>query len=208
MEKLGTREIDESRQGEALVLPKPGHSKQTVLPGELRLSDELSDEIVASIPPAIAGYSTTRVLEETDLILLNTCAIPRQCRAARGVTAGYFAAAKNKPDQIVSVLSCMAERLKTQLLEQRTEAGRHRHGPDAYRDLPNLIAAAGSGQKAVNVLLSREETYAEISPVRLGSNGITAFISIMRGLRQHVFVLRGTLLPAVLRTQPRSGIHH
>jgi tRNA-2-methylthio-N6-dimethylallyladenosine synthase len=173
MEKFGNKEIDESRQGEALVLPEAGAQRSKLLYLEsygcqMNFSDS---EIVASILRD-CGYSTTRVLEEADLILLNTCAIrdnaeQRVCK-------------NRKPDQIVGVLGCMAERLKTQLLEQEQLVDIV-VGPDAYRDLPNLIAAAGSGQKAVNVLLSREETYAEISPVRLGSNGITAFISIMRG---------------------------
>lgn len=182
MEKFGNKEIDESRQGEALVLPEAGEQRSKLLYLEsygcqMNFSDS---EIVASILRD-CGYSTTRVLEEADLILLNTCAIRDNAEQRVWGRLRDLRHGKNrKPDQIVGVLGCMAERLKTQLLEQEQLVDIV-VGPDAYRDLPNLIAAAGSGQKAVNVLLSREETYAEISPVRLGSNGITAFISIMRG---------------------------
>ncbi|HRS39479.1 MAG TPA: radical SAM protein, partial [Bacteroidia bacterium] len=182
MEKFGNKEIDESRQGEALVLPEAGAQRSKLLYLEsygcqMNFSDS---EIVASILRD-CGYSTTRVLEEADLILLNTCAIRDNAEQRVWGRLRDLRHGKNrKPDQIVGVLGCMAERLKTQLLEQEQLVDIV-VGPDAYRDLPNLIAAAGSGQKAVNVLLSREETYAEISPVRLGSNGITAFISIMRG---------------------------
>ena len=106
----------------------------------------------------------------------------RECRATdTGAPEGDF---KNKkrhnPDLIIGVLGCMAERLKTTLLEKEKLVDIV-VGPDAYRDLPNLIAKVEGGQKAVNVILSLEETYAELSPVRLGSNGISAFISITRG---------------------------
>src|SRR5690606_26639808 len=87
---------------------------------------------------------------------------------------------KNKPDLLIGVLGCMAERLKTRLLEEEKIVDLVA-GPDAYRDLPRLISQVDDGQKAVNTFLSREETYADISPVRLNSNGVTAFISIMRG---------------------------
>jgi tRNA-2-methylthio-N6-dimethylallyladenosine synthase len=127
------------------------------------------------------GYTTTRNEAEADLVLLNTCAIRENAeqRVRNRLTEFKHRKEKN-PSLIVGILGCMAERLKTQLLEQEKLVDIVA-GPDAYRDLPNLIIEVEGGQKAVNVLLSREETYADISPVRLDKNGITAFISIMRG---------------------------
>ncbi|MFM9052968.1 MAG: MiaB/RimO family radical SAM methylthiotransferase, partial [Bacteroidota bacterium] len=120
-------------------------------------------------------------MDEADLILLNTCAIRDNAEQKVWSRLREIKSAKNKnEDLVIGVLGCMAERLKNELLEKEKLVDLV-VGPDAYRDLPNLIAAAESGQKAVNVLLSREETYAEISPVRLGTNGVSAFISIMRG---------------------------
>jgi tRNA-2-methylthio-N6-dimethylallyladenosine synthase len=120
-------------------------------------------------------------MEEADVILLNTCAIRDNAEQKVWSRLREIRSTKKRnEDLVVGVLGCMAERLKNELLEKEKLVDLV-VGPDAYRDLPNLIAAAESGQKAVNVLLSREETYAEISPVRLGSNGISAFISIMRG---------------------------
>ncbi|MFM2206599.1 MAG: hypothetical protein RL213_574 [Bacteroidota bacterium] len=172
--------IDESRQGEAILVPSVAGNKKLYLESygcQMNFSDS---EIVASIMAGI-GYSTTRNMEEADVILLNTCAIRdnaeqkvwSRLREIRG-------AKKRNEDLVIGVLGCMAERLKTELLEKEKLVDIV-VGPDAYRDLPNLIASAESGQKAVNVLLSREETYAEINPVRLGTNGVSAFISIMRG---------------------------
>lgn len=137
-------------------------------------------EIVASIL-GDAGFSTTRDAEEADVVLLNTCAIRDNAEQRVRNRLQFFKSLKQrKPNMVVGVLGCMAERLRDQLLEEEKLVDLV-VGPDAYRDLPNLIATVDSGQKAVNVLLSREETYAEINPVRLNSNGITAFISIMRG---------------------------
>ncbi|MFM7217762.1 MAG: tRNA (N6-isopentenyl adenosine(37)-C2)-methylthiotransferase MiaB [Bacteroidota bacterium] len=137
-------------------------------------------EIVASIL-ADSGYSTTRSMDEADLILLNTCAIRDNAEQKVWSRLREIRSAKKKnEDLVIGVLGCMAERLKDELLEKEKLVDLV-VGPDAYRDLPNLVAAAETGQKAVNVLLSREETYAEISPVRLGTNGVSAFISIMRG---------------------------
>ncbi|MEZ4800738.1 MAG: tRNA (N6-isopentenyl adenosine(37)-C2)-methylthiotransferase MiaB [Flavobacteriales bacterium] len=137
-------------------------------------------EIVASIMSE-AGFSTTRDPEEADLILLNTCAIRDNAeQRVRGRLDYFRSIKKRKPEMVVGVLGCMAERLREKLLEEEKLVDLV-VGPDAYRDLPNLVDQVDSGQKAVNVLLSREETYAEITPVRLNSNGITAFISIMRG---------------------------
>jgi tRNA-2-methylthio-N6-dimethylallyladenosine synthase len=137
-------------------------------------------EIVASILSE-AGFSTTRDAEEADVVLLNTCAIRDNAEQRVRGRLQYFRSLKSrKPELVVGVLGCMAERLRDQLLEEEKLVDLV-VGPDAYRDLPNLINVVDGGQKAVNVLLSREETYAEINPVRLNSNGITAFISIMRG---------------------------
>ena len=137
-------------------------------------------EVIASILKE-QGYTNVLQEEEADVVFLNTCAIREN---AEDKIWKRLAQLKNlkktKPDLMVGVLGCMAERLKTKLLEQEQTVDLV-VGPDAYRDLPNLLAKADGGHKAVNVLLSREETYAEIAPIRLNSNGITAFISIMRG---------------------------
>lgn len=137
-------------------------------------------EVVASILRT-NGYSTTSNLEEADLVLLNTCAI--RDNAEQKVRHRLSALNKNKkanPSLKIGVLGCMAERLKTKFLEEEKMVDLV-VGPDAYRDLPNLLQEVESGHKAVNVFLSREETYADIAPIRLDSNGVSAFISIMRG---------------------------
>lgn len=137
-------------------------------------------EIVASIMIE-EGYESTPQLEEADVVLVNTCAIRDNAeQRVRNRLARFQAAKKKKPAMVIGVLGCMAERLKKKLLEEE-KAVDVVVGPDAYRDLPNLVDTALGGQKAVNVFLSRDETYADISPVRLDSNGVTAFISIMRG---------------------------
>ena len=137
-------------------------------------------EIVASIL-AEEGYSSTREWQEADLILINTCSIRDKAeQTVRNRLANFNRIKKEKPATLIGVLGCMAERLKGKLLDQEKLVDIVL-GPDAYRDLPNLIRRAEDGDKGVNVLLSREETYSEISPLRLGTNGITAYISIMRG---------------------------
>jgi tRNA-2-methylthio-N6-dimethylallyladenosine synthase len=144
---------------------------------QMNVSDS---EIVASILQE-QGFSTTDKAELADVILLNTCAIRDNAEQKVRNRLQHLKALKKKaPGKLIGVLGCMAERLKTKLLEEE-KAVDLVVGPDAYRDLPKLVEEAGTGQKAVNVFLSREETYADISPVRLHSNGITAFISIMRG---------------------------
>ena len=176
--------IDETRQGEYLMLDAEVNSnkKQRKLLLEsygcqMNFSDS---EIVASIL-AKEGFSTTRDPEEADVVLLNTCAIRDNAeQRIRGRLDYLRSVKKRKPDMQIGVLGCMAERLREKLLDEEKLVDMV-VGPDAYRDLPNLIDKVDEGQKAVNVLLSREETYAEITPVRLNSNGITAFISIMRG---------------------------
>ena len=137
-------------------------------------------EIVASIMSK-AGYETTKNSEEADVILLNTCAIRDNAeQRVRNRLTQFQGDKKRRPEMVVGILGCMAERLKSQLLEEEKLVDLVA-GPDAYRDLPNLVTEVGTGQKAVNVLLSRDETYAEITPVRLDSNGVSAFISITRG---------------------------
>ena len=127
------------------------------------------------------GFNTTDDIEQADLILLNTCSIREKAElTVRKRLTAFNKIKKNKPEITIGVLGCMAERLKSQLLEEEKIVDLV-VGPDAYRDLPNLVKIAEKGQKGVNTFLSREETYADISPVRLNSNGVTAFISIMRG---------------------------
>jgi tRNA-2-methylthio-N6-dimethylallyladenosine synthase len=137
-------------------------------------------EIVASILQK-DGFDTTSQIEEADLVFLNTCSIREKAeQTVRNRLNHINGFKKKKPYMMVGVLGCMAERLKTKLLEEEKIVDLVA-GPDAYRDLPKLIAQVDEGSKAVNTFLSREETYADVSPVRLNSNGITAFISIMRG---------------------------
>jgi tRNA-2-methylthio-N6-dimethylallyladenosine synthase len=137
-------------------------------------------EVVASIL-AGEGYKTTSEAKDADVIFINTCAIRDNAESrVWGRLKELKSIKKQKPDLIIGVLGCMAERLKSKLLEQEKLVDVV-VGPDAYRDLPRLLELAEDGEKAVNVLLSREETYAGISPVRLNSNGVNAFISIMRG---------------------------
>jgi tRNA-2-methylthio-N6-dimethylallyladenosine synthase len=137
-------------------------------------------EVVASIM-ADKGFKTTQDIKQADVVFVNTCSIRDNAEAhVWGRLREIKHQKKNNPGMIVGVLGCMAERLKTQFLEKEQIIDIV-VGPDAYRDIPQLISQVEEGQKAVNVLLSREETYAEITPVRLSSNGVTAFISIMRG---------------------------
>ena len=176
--------IDENRQGEYFLTNTPVNP--TKRPKKLLLESygcqmNFSDsEIVASIL-AQEGFSTTKDPEEADLVLLNTCAIRDNAEVRIRGRLNYLRSVKKRnPGMTIGVLGCMAERLKEKLLDQEKLVDLV-VGPDAYRDLPNLIEQVETGQKGVNVLLSREETYADITPVRLNSNGITAYISIMRG---------------------------
>lgn len=137
-------------------------------------------EIVASIMKE-NGFDTTSNYEEADVIFLNTCSIREKAeQTVRKRLTDFGRAKKRNPDLTIGVLGCMAERLKEKLLEEEKLVDVV-VGPDAYRDLPNLVLAAEDGIKGINTFLSREETYADIAPVRLNSNGVTAFISIMRG---------------------------
>jgi len=137
-------------------------------------------EIVSSIMKD-NGYDTTSEFEQADVIFLNTCSIREKAeQTVRKRLTDFNKIKKRKPELTIGVLGCMAERLKDKLLEEEKLVDLV-VGPDAYRDLPNLVGSAEDGLKVINTLLSREETYADISPVRLNSNGINAFISIMRG---------------------------
>nr|WP_294940851.1 MiaB/RimO family radical SAM methylthiotransferase [uncultured Mucilaginibacter sp.] len=174
---------DESRQGEALLLePVVGKNNGRKLYIEsygcaMNFSDS---EIVASIL-ADSGFETTSDFNNADVVFINTCSIRENAEVRVRNRLKEFAGAKlRNPGMVVGVLGCMAERLKAKFLEEEKLVDVV-VGPDAYRDLPNLIEQVDGGQRAVNVLLSREETYADISPVRLNSNGINAFVSIMRG---------------------------
>ena len=180
----GNKVIDESRQGEAygqgILSEDNGYTRRFYIESygcQMNFSDS---EIVASILNN-SGFGATRNIDEADLIFLNTCSIREKAeQTVRKRLTEFKKIKQSKPDMLVGVLGCMAERLKSKLLEQEKLVDIV-VGPDAYRSLPVLIEEAGSGTKAVNVLLSREETYADISPVRLNSNGVTAFVSIMRG---------------------------
>jgi len=138
-------------------------------------------EIVASILTT-EGFTTTKNIEEADLVFVNTCSIREKAEQTVRNRLKVYNAIKKKqnPEMIVGVLGCMAERLKEKFLEEEKLVDIV-VGPDAYRDLPSLLKQADDGRKAVNVILSKEETYAEINPVRLGGNGVTAFVSITRG---------------------------
>ncbi len=174
--------IDESRQGEAIV------AETIVTPNGKKLFLEsygcamnFSDsEVVASILIG-EGYTTTLDELEADIILINTCSIRdnAELRVRKRLT-NFKNRKKRQPSLIVGVLGCMAERLKKELLEEEKLVDIVA-GPDSYRELPNLIIEVEGGQKAVNVLLSRDETYADISPVRLDKKGVTSFVSITRG---------------------------
>ncbi|HOZ96994.1 MAG TPA: tRNA (N6-isopentenyl adenosine(37)-C2)-methylthiotransferase MiaB [Niabella sp.] len=137
-------------------------------------------EVVASILNK-EGFGATRNIEEADLIFINTCSIREKAEQTVRKRLTEFKKLKtNKPGTLVGVLGCMAERLKSKFLEEEKLVDIV-VGPDAYRSLPQLVSEATEGHKSVNVLLSREETYADIAPIRLNTNGVTAFVSIMRG---------------------------
>jgi len=174
--------IIESKQGEALILhPAVKSNGKKMFIESYGCAMNFSDsEIVASVL-VDKGYSTTTDYKEADLILINTCAIRENAeQRVRNRLKEFNILKKKRPSTMVGVMGCMAERLKSKLLEEEKIVDIV-VGPDAYRDLPGLIETVEGGQKAVNVLLSRDETYADINPVRLDTNGVTAFISITRG---------------------------
>lgn len=182
MFEISTKVHDETRQGEAIAPLEDDRSygRRFYIESygcQMNFSDS---EIIASILNS-EGFGPTRNFEEADLIFLNTCSIREKAeQTVRKRLTEFRKLKQSRPGLLIGVLGCMAERLKGKLLEEEKLVDIV-VGPDAYRTLPQLITEADGGQKAVNVLLSREETYADISPVRLNSNGITAFVSIMRG---------------------------
>jgi tRNA-2-methylthio-N6-dimethylallyladenosine synthase len=177
MEKI----IDEEKQGEALVLDANKKNTRNLFIESYGCAMNFSDsEIVASIL-ANEGFNTTQNLEDADLVLVNTCSIRDKAeQTIRKRLQKYNAVKKINPGMKVGVLGCMAERLKEKFLEEEKIVDLV-VGPDAYKDLPNLIKEVDDGRDAVNVILSKDETYGDISPVRLGGNGVTAFVSITRG---------------------------
>ncbi len=184
MFELQSKYHEELRQGEAYTSPvvvgdEPAGKKFYIESYGCQMNFNDS-EIVASILQK-EGYSATSTYENADVVLINTCAIREKAeQTVRNRLNAFNSVKKKNPSMLVGVLGCMAERLKAKLLEEEKLVDLV-VGPDAYRTLPVLISGAESGQKSVNVLLSREETYADINPVRLNSNGVTAFVSIMRG---------------------------
>ena len=173
--------IDEKLQGKALKTDAiEGNSKKLFIESygcQMNMNDS---EIVASIL-AKEGFNTTQSLDDADLVLVNTCSIREKAeQTVRNRLQKYNHAKKRNPKMKVGVLGCMAERLKEKFLEEEKIVDLV-VGPDAYRDLPNLIEEVDAGRDAVNVILSKDETYGDVSPVRLNSNGVSAFVSITRG---------------------------
>ena len=177
MEKI----IEEEKQGQSLALDVKKENTKKLYIESYGCAMNFSDsEIVASIL-SNNGYNTTQILEEADLVLVNTCSIRDKAeQTIRKRLEKYNAVKRTNPSMKVGVLGCMAERLKEKFLDEEKIVDLV-VGPDAYKDLPNLLAEVEEGRDAINVILSKEETYGDISPVRLMSNGITALVSITRG---------------------------
>jgi tRNA-2-methylthio-N6-dimethylallyladenosine synthase len=176
------KDIDESRQGEATMVESSpeGATKKLYVESYGCAMNFADSEVVASIMTE-KGYSTTGDVEEADVVLINTCSIRENAeQRVRHRLTNFKKRKERQPELVVGILGCMAERLKKNLLEEEKLVDLVA-GPDAYRDLPNLIEEVDSGQKAVNVLLSRDETYADISPIRLDKSGVSSFVSITRG---------------------------
>ena len=173
------KEIDESKQGEVFFQEADSSEGKKFYIESYGCQMNFSDsEIVASIL-AEEGFGPTRNMEAADLILINTCSIREKAEDTVRKRLRIFDKVKQqRPGTLVGVLGCMAERLKEKFLDEEKLVDMV-VGPDAYRDLPKLVSTAEDGEKGVNVFLSREETYADINPLRLDSNGVTAFISIM-----------------------------
>jgi len=174
---------DETKQGEAYAPFKDDptvYRKRFYIESYGCAMNFADSEVVASILHK-EGFGPTKNVEEADLIFVNTCSIREKAeQTVRKRLTEFRKLKKNRPGTLVGVLGCMAERLKSKFLEEEKLVDIV-VGPDAYRSLPGLVEEAESGHKAINVLLSRDETYADISPIRLNSNGISAFVSIMRG---------------------------
>lgn len=177
----GNKVIDETMQGSATVINEENSNGKKLYIESYGCQMNFADsEVVASILSE-QGYSTTRNMEEADLVLLNTCSIRDKAeQTVRKRLKAFHQVKDNQPNLKIGVLGCMAERVKDKLLDEEKLVDLV-VGPDAYRDLPNLLEEVETGQKAVNVILSKEETYADVNPVRLGQNKITAFVSITRG---------------------------
>jgi tRNA-2-methylthio-N6-dimethylallyladenosine synthase len=183
MLNIATKEHDEARQGEAFApfaIDSNPYKKFFYIESYGCAMNFADSEVVASIL-IDNGFGATNNYKQADLIFINTCSIREKAETTvRKRLTEFRQVKKEKPGMLVGVLGCMAERLKAQFLEEEKLVDLV-VGPDAYRTLPGLIEEAETGQKAVNVLLSRDETYADIAPIRLNSNGVTAFVSIMRG---------------------------
>jgi len=183
MELKNTESHDESRQGEPLIIEANTAitpTKKLYLESYGCQMNFADSEVVASILVK-DGYETTRNVDEADVVFINTCSIRENAEAKVRKRLTEFKSKKvTNPNLVIGILGCMAERLKKDLLEEEKLVDLIA-GPDSYRDLPNLIEEVGTGQKAVNVLLSRDETYADITPVRLDQGGVSAFVSITRG---------------------------
>ena len=179
---MSSQIIDKTIQGEATLMDAPLESsgKRLYLESYGCAMNFADSEVVASILQG-AGYATTRNEAEADVIMINTCSIrDRAEQSVRTRLRAFKTRKKSQPELIIGVLGCMAERLKKEFLDEEKLVDLVA-GPDSYRDLPNLIKQVEGGQKAVNVLLSRDETYADIGPVRLAKGGVSAFVSITRG---------------------------
>ena len=176
------KEIDEKKQGTSLVLEEKAENTKKLFIESYGCAMNFSDsEIVASILTE-QGYNTTQNLEEADLVLVNTCSIRDKAEQTIRKRLEKYNAVKRSinPSMKVGVLGCMAERLKDKFLEEEKIIDMV-VGPDSYKDLPNLLKEVEEGRDAINVILSKEETYGDIAPVRLNSNGVNAFVSITRG---------------------------
>ena len=176
------KEIDEKLQGQSLILEnKPENTKKLYIESFGCAMNFSDSEIVASILTN-EGYNTTTILEEADLVLVNTCSIRDKAEQTVRKRLEKYNAVKREvnPKMKVGVLGCMAERLKEKFLDEEKIVDLV-VGPDAYKDLPNLLKEVEDGRDAINVILSKDETYGDISPVRLMSNGVTALVSITRG---------------------------
>jgi len=173
---------DEKKQGQALVTKAKRENTKKLFIESYGCQMNMNDsEIVASIL-AKEGYNTTNLLEDADLVLVNTCSIREKAELTIRKRLQKYNRVKQKQNKNmkIGVLGCMAERLKTKFLEEEKMLDLV-VGPDAYRDLPNLVKEVEEGRDAINVQLSKEETYADVSPVRLNSNGVSAFVTITRG---------------------------
>ncbi len=183
LDQISTKYHDESRQGEALMIEsteKASNGRKLFIESYGCQMNFADSEVVASIMLEM-GFQTTNNFNEADVIFINTCSIRENAeQRVRKRLTDFKTAKKNNPGMIVGVLGCMAERLKSKFIEEEKLVDVV-VGPDAYRDLPKLIQSADEGRKSVNVLLSREETYSDISPIRLNTNGVSAFVSITRG---------------------------